>query len=181
MNKDQPVESIDELTILKQKAKLLGINYHPNIGLDKLKDKLDAVMKVEDNLSIPENESKASKRDRLRKSSTRLVRIRVTCMNPDKSAYHGEVFTVGNSVIGTIRKYVPFNAEEGWHVEAIILEMIQQRMFTYHYTVKDSKGQDVNRHKQAKEFSVEILPPLTEEELQELAIKQAMQNKNNNQ
>jgi len=176
MNKDQPVESIDELTILKQKAKLLGINYHPSIGLDKLKEKVNSVMTT-DTVEIAKDESANQIRTRLRNEATKLVRIRLTCMNPDKGAYNGEVFTVGNNVIGTIRRFVPFNATEGWHVEQIIYNMIDQRQYVHHYTIKDDKGQELNRHKLSKEFSIETLPPLTSEELHDLAIKQAMKNK----
>ena len=97
-------------------------------------------------------------------------------MNPAKAAYPGEIFTVSNSVVGTHKKYVPFNADSGWHVPQIILNMIKAREYMHHYIVPGPKGSKINRQKLVKEFSVEILDPLTAKELKDLAQRQAMAN-----
>ena len=47
----------DELSVLKARADLLGISYHPSIGVEKLRDKLNSVI---------EGETKESKKLRLR-------------------------------------------------------------------------------------------------------------------
>jgi hypothetical protein len=81
---------------------------------------------------------------------------------------------VGNAAIGTFKKYVPFNADEGWHVPKVIYKQIVGRQCQVFYATKDSKGNSIRRSKLIKEFAVEVLPPLTKEELHELAQRQAM-------
>ena len=38
------LEMLDELTSLKQRADLLGLSYHPSIGLEKLREKVNAAL-----------------------------------------------------------------------------------------------------------------------------------------
>ena len=110
----------------------------------------------------------------LQKSASELMRIRVTCMNPAKKEWEGEIFTVGNAVVGTFKKYVPFNADEGWHVPRIIYEQLKDRECQVFTTVRDSRGNSTRKGKLIKEFAIEVLPNLTEEEIKELAQRQAM-------
>ena len=189
MTEEQQVQ-VEELAVLKQRADLMGVQYHPNISVEKLKARINAKLNDEPELQeeldtlLPVNDSepklfqfkpetKLERENRLRKEATRLVRIRVTCMNPNKKDWDGEVFTVSNSVVGTHRKYVPFNAEEGWHVPSILFEYIKDKQFVHHY-IEKKDGKEINRHKLVKEFAVEILDPLTEEELKDLAQRQAL-------
>ena len=162
----------DELTILKARADQLGISYHPSIGLEKLREKVNARLAP----SEPEAEasSENQERQRLVMEASKLVRIRVTCMNPQKKEWDGEIFTVGNSAVGTFKKFVPFNADDGWHVPHIIFEALQARECQIFVTVTDSRGNAVRKGKLIKEFAIEVLPPLTKEELADLAVRQAM-------
>lgn len=174
----------DELTVLKERAKQLGLTFHPNIGLDTLRERVNAAIQGQkENLekegenctpeeAIPVKESRNEYRKRKRLEAAELVRIRVTCMNPHKSAYEGEIFTAGNAVVGTFRKYVAFNVE--WHVPRIIYLFMTNKEFQHFYTTKDSKGRKVQRGKLVKEFAIEVLPPLTPDELKDLAQRQAM-------
>lgn len=170
------LEVPDELTSLKARADLLGISYHPSIGVEKLREKINA--KLNDEAPVAEAvvpaKSENEKRLEARRDAARLIRIRLTCMNPLKKEWEGEIFTAGNSVVGTYKRFVPFNAEDGWHVENILLKQIQQRQCQVFTTVKDSRGNKSRKGKLIKEFAVEILPPLTERELKELAQRQAM-------
>lgn len=181
-NDNVELEVPDELTMLKARADRLGISYHPSIGLEKLKEKVNAtVTSAEVKTEAPEvvesvEESKEQRRKRKRLEANTLVRIRVTCMNPAKKEWEGELFTAGNSVVGSFTKYVPFNTDEGWHVPQIILNQIQQRMCQIFTSTKDVRGNTVRTGKQIKEFNVEIMPSLTEEELRNLAQRQAMAN-----
>lgn len=173
------IETQDELTVLKQRADLLGISYHPSIGVEKLREKIAAKLSDEPTESeAPVNasadESEAQRRLRKKNEASALVRIRVSCMNPFKKEWEGEIFTAGNSVVGTFKKYVPFNAEDGWHVPRIIYNQIVQRQCQVFYSTKDNRGNTIRRGKLIKEFAVEILPPLTKEELHDLAQRQAM-------
>ena len=170
----------DELAALKARADMLGLTYHPSIGVEKLREKVNAALappaeepKVE---AEAVEETVGARNARLKREASKLVRIRVTCMNPAKKEWEGEIFSVGNAVVGSFTKYVPFNTEDGWHVPAMILQMIQDRQCQVFYTVTDQRGNKSRKGKLIKEFSVEVLPPLTAEELHDLAQRQAMSN-----
>lgn len=165
----------DELTSLKSRADLMGITYHPSIGVDKLREKIAAAMAgTEDKAETTEDETEGQRRNRQIKEASKLVRIRVTCMNPNKKDWDGEFFTVGNAVVGGFTKYVPFNAEEGWHVPQIIYNHLVERQCQIFVNRKTSKGGTIREGKLIKEFAIEVLPQLSEEELKELARRQAM-------
>lgn len=215
---DNPAETPvqDELTVLKERADFMGVRYHPNIGLETLRAKVDAALNSEAEpepevpvaapvvaeapapvaapapvsvtapapasvavaavsvAAVAEPETPTQKRIRLKREASKLVRIRMTCMNPAKKEWAGEIFTVGNALIGTIKKFVPFNNEEGYHVPQIMLDMIQDRKCQIFVAGKSKNGIGMRTSKLIKEFAVEVLPPLTTEELHELAQRQAM-------
>ena len=183
-NNDLPQKS--ELDVLKERADLLGITYHPSIGVEKLREKVSAKLaegEPADGAETPASEAvpgvapaetPAEFQQRMINEATKLVRIRVACMNPVKKEWEGEIFTTGNAVVGTHKKYVPFNTEDGWHVPYIIYEMIKDRECQIFVTKTLPNGNKTRTGKLIKEFAVEILPQLTEEELKELAQRQAM-------
>lgn len=175
-NEDLP--QVDELTSLKARADLLGISYHPSIGVEKLREKINAAIspKEEEAAPVPAagEETATQKRARLQREATELVRVRVSCMNPFKKEWEGEIITTGNSAVGTIKKYVPFNTEDGWHIPRMIYNQLVQRECQIFVTTRDSRGNASRKGKMIKEFSIEVLPPLTPEELAELARRQAM-------
>lgn len=187
---------LNELSIeaLRELADELGVKYHPSTGSEKLIAKIETVdvpesmtyeefiaLKAVESEKEPEPEVVAEpvkvetpgqRKARLKKEASALVRCRVTCMNPAKKEWHGEIFTVSNSVVGTFRKFVPF--EEEWHVPSMMLQMIKDRMYQSFVTVKDGRGNSRREGRLVREFAVEVLPPLTEEELKDLAQQQAM-------
>ena len=112
--------------------------------------------------------------DQKRKAANRLVRVRVTNMNINKKEHKGEIFTVSNSVVGTIKKFVQFNSQDGWHVPQLILTAMQERMCQVFYNTTDHKGRKIKKGKLINEFAIEILPPLSKSELEDLATKQAL-------
>lgn len=117
-----------------------------------------------------------SERKRLRNEAAKLVRVRVTCMNPLKKDWEGEIFCVGNGQIGSFKKFVPFNLDEGYHIPHIIYTEMKARMYQAFVTEKHSSGRKVKVGKLIREFGIEVLEPLTEVELKELAQRQAMAN-----
>jgi hypothetical protein len=181
-NDNDTVELVeDELTVLKERADLLKVKYHPSISLDKLREKVNAALKggtpaEEDKPAAPvaEEETIGQKRKRMKNAMLKLIRIRLSCLNPAKKEWDGEIFTVGNSLMGSITKFVPFNADEGYHVPQILLNQLKDRQCQVFTTVKNSRGEKERKGKLIKEFAIEILPPLTQEELDELARKQAL-------
>lgn len=182
------VEVTSELDTLKARADLLGINYHPSIGVEKLREKVAAAMADKPPTEattapsgasvkpgeMTEAQLEAQRMSNLRDEQLALIRIRLTCMNPNKAEWDGEIFTVGNSLVGSVTKYVPFNADDGWHVPKILLDTLMDRQCQIFVTTKSKHGVNVRQGKLIKEFSIQILDPLTPEELKELARRQAL-------
>ena len=173
-----------ELENLKNRAEKLGVKFHPSISADKLREKINAAQaegegsvgeqpEVKSATGTPE-ESPAAKKLRLKREGLKLVRVRITCMNPTKKEWEGEIFTVSNNAVGTVKRYVPYNAEDGWHVEQSLLNQLRERQCQIFVTDKDSRGNKIRKGKLIREFAIEVLEPLTEEELHDLAQRQAM-------
>lgn len=178
-----------ELKMLTERATQLKIKFHPSIGADTLRTKIAAAMNeaamaevvpaavgpaavAEDVVGVAETENARNRR--LRMEANRLVRVVVNCMNPNKQLIEGEIFTVSNSVIGTVKKYVPFNIEAGWHIPYVIYLQLKERKCQVFFTVLDQKtGMKTRQGKLTNEFNVVILPQLTAEELKDLAALQA--------
>ena len=183
-----------ELEMLKQKAAMMGINFSNNIGLDslkaKIKEKEDAVNAVQTSLTKPATEEAASGnpladpehkgktptlRAYLLAEQTKLVRLRITNMDPKKSDLPGEILTVANEYIGTITKYVPFGeqTENGYHVPWCLYEMLRARQFLQIKVHKRPGGRLETKTQWVREFAIEVLPELTNKEIHQLATMQA--------
>jgi hypothetical protein len=184
---DIEVTPQDELAALKARADMMGVSYHPSIGLEKLREKVNAAMTQEPTAepvaaapvvtsapAAPQVETEGQRSQRLKRDASRLVRIRLTCMNPAKAEWPGEIISVGNSVVGSFSKFVPFNADEGWHVPNIIYKALNDRQCQVFTTIIDSRGNKSRKGKLIKEFAIELMPDLTPEELHDLAQRQAM-------
>jgi len=186
MNEDQDFdvneEMPDELTMLKERADIMGIKYSPNIGVDKLKSKIAEKMEGKQDEESPKataaqgtpGASSAAKEKMARKEEAlKLVRVRITNMNPLKSVLKGEIISAGNGEIGFIKKFIPFNAEHGWHIPQIILNVLREKKFMTHFEVKVGNKR-IKKNKLVAEYAIEILPPLTTKELNELKQRQLM-------
>lgn len=188
-----PVEpvKVDELASLKAKADTLGINYPNNIGVDALRAKIneklnppskdkkeEAVDPALDQETLPLNEvtDMAVLRRRMYEENMALVRVRISNLNPAKKDIPGEFITVHNKYLGTVKKYIPFGeaTDNGYHVPRILLEAMKARKFLSMKTKRDRHtGNDLPVTQWVKEFAIEELPPLTKEELEQLARQQA--------
>lgn len=184
---------IDKLTDaeLHEELKAKGITLHHKTGTEKLRkaltevlagtytetpevkedpaDKVDASVK---RLTTEEHEKKLTKEQR----AMRLVRIVVTPNDNLMSTYPGLIFTVGSSAINggrMVKKYVPFNNEDGWHVPQIICDQIENAEMQKFKSVKMPNGEKQLQPYIAKKFNVQILDPLTPKELEQLAAAQA--------
>jgi len=195
-NDNDQTLSQDELASLKARADMLGLKYHPSIGVDALREKVNAKLAETpaatgdtppqsqasstppadtsgEFVAVPPPETADQKRKRRRLEATKLVRIRLTCMNPLKKEWDGEIITAGNAAVGSIKKYVPFNQDEGYHVPHIIYEQLLARQCQTFYTERSKNGVQIRKGKLIREFAIEVLPQLTQEELDELARRQA--------
>ena len=172
---------VDQLAMLKTKADTLGVTYSPNIGVDALREKINAKMNGEPEKKeevkaseAPREKTKMELRQEAFLEATRLVRCRITCMNPSKADLPGEIFTVSNNVVGSIKRYIPYGEQiDGWHVENMLLDMLKEKQFQQLRTKKAANGQILPETKWVREYAIEELPPLTPEELKVLANKQA--------
>jgi hypothetical protein len=173
-----------ELAALKTRAKAMGLRVSNNIGLDALRKKVnDAIAgEQEDEADEEEAEKPMTKqqrfmavRKRMMEEKLALKRVRISCMNPDKSDWPGEIISVGNKYLGTIRKFVPFGefTDNGYHVPKILLEQLEKRQFLQKRTHTDQRtGKITVKTRFVKEFSIDELEPLTEAELEKLASRQ---------
>lgn len=181
---DEYKQDTDALIQLKQQADSLNLKYHPSIGIEKLQEKVTECQKeMETSLKIrkpkPIKHLTSSERKLLhqttkRKEATRLVRVRLTCMNPNKKNWPGEFFTIGNAVVGTVKKFVPFEAEAGYHIPYIIYTHLKKKKYQKLTVIKLPRGRIKTKSTMLPEFNITLLDPLTSEELDDLATKQAV-------
>ena len=176
----------DELTLLKAQADTLGIEYSNNIGVESLKKRIAAKLNPEteasDDALVEKGKAKVETqqerdmciREEQRLDHLKLVRCRIANMNPAKGDLKGEIITVGNKYLGTIKKFVPFGeAGESYHLPRIMVDELKAREFNQVRTRKGNKGQTIIEQRLVKEYNIVELEPLTEKELAELARQQA--------
>lgn len=188
---ETPLPVVDEVAELRAKAKLLGMkDPHPSATAETIRRKIQehlaaseqtladateaAKGAAEEAKPAPKEETAGQKRARLRKEALRLVRVNIQCLNPAKTEWEGEIITVGNSTVGTVKKFVPFNTPEGYHIPYIMYEMLKARECQVFQSKKLKNGGTHREGFLKREFAIEVLPPLTQEQLDELARRQAM-------
>ena len=170
-----------ELELLKERATKMGISFSPNISLATLQARIDNKMNEstdgtqEEAVEEPVTETTGQKKARLRREAQKLVRVQISCMNPNKADWPGEIIAISNDVIGTVKKFIPFNSPEGYHVPECLLNVVKARQFRHFYKAKNKRGEMESRSKWKPEFSIQELPPLTEEELKDIALRQQAQ------
>ena len=177
----------DELFALQQRCNMLGIKYHPRAGVDKLRIKIEAhqskdtegldaqdIVKMKtspgDVDALTHEDFMRETQQRARKNINRLVRVRVTCMNPNKTEWEGEIFSVGSAKLGTFKKFVPFGHVT--HVPKIMYDHLKDRKYTHFYNAKGPRGEKIRKGRLQSEFAIETLDPLTPKELKELGQRQ---------
>lgn len=177
---------VDELTVLKQRARMMGVPISNNIGLETLRERIRAKMEAIDKVENPTalvpdigetvvGTKPMSIRQQLIRDEMKLVRLKIANLNPNKNDLPGEIFTLANEYIGTVAKYIPFGAatDDGYHVPYCIYRQLLERRFLNIKTKKGVNGQTKVEQGWVREFSIEVLPPLTQAELGKLAMAQA--------
>lgn len=172
---------------IHEELKNRGVELHHKTGSQKLQETLTAVIagtyqKDSPGQEPPKNkvtyisEKEHEKRLTKEQRALRLVRIVVTPNDNLMSTYPGLIFTVGSSAVNNgrmIKKYVPFNNDDGWHVPQIICDQIQNAQMQKFRSVKMPNGEKQLQAYIAKKFNVQILAPLTKQEMIALAAAQA--------
>ena len=168
----------EEKSILRSNLAKMGINTSPNIGLDTLRAKWKEVSSTANPETNDSNlvESKADAIAKARKEALRLVRLKIVNLDPSKKEVPGGIYSVTNGIIGTVKKYIPYHgkAAEAYHVPYCIYLALKAKTFNNISTYTDQKtGNTRTTCESVPEFSLTELPPLTQEELDKLALEQA--------
>jgi hypothetical protein len=111
----------------------------------------------------------------VRAKALRLVRVRITNLDPNDQQLPGAIITVMNKYTGKVSRFISFGDENnaGTHVEQILINFLKQQKFTLHKPKKDSVfGVKSYITRTVPKYAIEELPPLTEKELKELATQQ---------
>lgn len=164
----------DELALLKKQADTLGVSYKGNIGIEALK------ARIQEKLGTGEEEVEVAPVKRkslvqaMRDKHMRLVRCRISNMNPAKASIPGEILTVANRFIGKVAKFVPYRGyDDGYHLPACLYEAIKDREYLRIVKIKDKvTGREYDKAEMVKEFAIALLPDLTPAELAKLAADQ---------
>lgn len=199
-NNDQALSTedeaaVDELTLLKERAKQMGISFSNNISLETLRkriaDKMEGKDEPEVNPLAGDSEIAAitaapkkldakqnalALRKLMHREQMKLVRVRITNMDPKKKDLPGEIWTVANEYLGNVRKMIPYGeqTDNGFHIPYCLFRLLQSKRFLHIRTVKDHvTGLERQEKQWVKEFSLDVLPDLTKEELARLAAAQA--------
>ena len=195
LNPNADEQAVDELTILKERAKVMGIPFSNNISLETLRKRVADKMEGKDEapevnaltgdpeiaqaLATKPLDPKANAvalRKLMHAKQMRQVRVRVTNMDPKKKDLPGEIWTVANEYLGTVRKFVPYGeqTDDGFHIPYCLYRLLDSKRFLHIRDVKDRTTGIVRQDKVwAKEFSLDVLPTLTQGELDRLAAAQA--------
>lgn len=160
---------------LKQKADLLGLTYAPNISNDKLRDMIkQANEPLEDNQkdvssTITTEEAALN----LRLELTKKVRVLITCNDPlmkdwDMTPY----YSFSNSTLTLDTITIPLGVE--WTIPNAYVGMLKAMECKIPYKTKDEKGRTITARRTVPKYNINILPPLTQEELDTLKTAQVM-------
>lgn len=176
---------------LKARAEELGVSYNSNIKTDALAEliskaeegitpELEQAAKAAEEVTkslvqeqpkevtpVVENKAKTvgQVKAEARKNALKLVRCVVTSMDKDKADLSGEIISCGNSMTGMIKKFIPFGKE--WHVPVVILDTLKDKKMLMTRDRRTEKG-TVKEHYEVSQYNVQILPDLTQEELNRL-------------
>jgi hypothetical protein len=165
-----------------------GINLHHKTGSAKLQETLTAVLnntyetaaESQDIETVVDNVKHLTTAEHIEKltptqRAMRMQRVIVSPNDPLMSTYNGLIFTVGASKVNKgrmVKKYVPFNNDNGWHVPQIIIDQIEAAQMQKFKQVNLPNGEKTLQAYITKKFNVQILPPLSQAEMGILAASQ---------
>lgn len=195
LNPNADEQAVDELPLLKERAKVMGIPFSNNISLETLRKRVADKMEGKDEAPevnaltgdpeiahamaakpLNQKANEVALRKLMYATQMRQVRVRITNMDPKKKDLPGEIWTVANEYLGTVRKFVPYGeqTDDGFHIPYCLYRLLDSKRFLHIRDVKDRTTGIVRQDKVwAKEFSLDVLPALTQAELDRLAAAQA--------
>lgn len=150
-----------EIELLKEQANIMGVEYPNNISVARLKKLIAEKLNTESN-----DDNSNETRKELEDENFKLVNVIITPMDSSKVNYSSQYFAVGNSVLGTIARVIPFG--KPWLVENMLVKHIQSLQFQQIVSRKDGKNDNLLSNI-IPAYNVQILPLPTKEEIEELA------------
>lgn len=162
MSEDKLKKETSEKEVLMQRAKKLGMEVSPNIGLETLRNRINE--KIEKDMSPEEKDLQLHTQKR--NEALKLIRVNVNPIEPLKTHLEGEILTVSNALVGTIKRYIPFGQD--WHIENIVYQALKEKKYQQFKDTKNRDGSTTRKSREATAYNIAILPPLTEEELEEM-------------
>lgn len=188
----------EKLSTIRAEADKLGVKYHHRAGVDKIQGLINQHLilqlpqkttpaPVTNSTPVPVQPKvptipvipmthkafRARTASRTRMNASKLVRCRITNMNPLKKDWPGEIISVGSAKLGTFKKFVPFHSGEPYHLPQIIFDVLKDKKCSSFYNEENRLGHIARKSRLINEYALEVLPPLTPDELQELARTQA--------
>lgn len=175
-NLETKTEVKSERDLLKEKADLLGIEYAGNISTDKLRElvnKVNEPSEVITSIKTGTVEPEVDELTKIRLDLSQKIRVLVTCNDPLMKDYDTTpYYSFSNSSITLPTITVPLGVE--WHIPKAYVGMLQAMECKMPVKTKDEKGRTITTRRTIKKYNVNILPPLTPKELEELKQAQMM-------
>lgn len=113
--------------------------------------------------------------DTVVKRALKLIRVSISCNDPNKREWEGEIFCARNAVVSEVKKFVPFNVPT--HVPQILLNMIKEKELQSFQQVTLSNGVKTKKSKLVPMYNINYLDPLTPDELDAIKRKQLVERK----
>ena len=133
-----------------------------------IKDKKMDLSKVTfDELEKSHNKEVSDKRT---KDALKLVRCMITCNNKNKTSYKGEIFAARNAVVEAVKKFIPVGLPP--HVPQILLNVIKEKQYQTFVEETLPNGMKVNKPHLINEYNIQILDPISKDELEAIKRKQ---------
>jgi hypothetical protein len=177
----------DGLLAARAEADRLGVRYHHRANEDTIRrliaeassspsEPAQAVPaggpKMGPGAVLTRKEYEKAEAQKRARNAGRLRRVQITCMDPTKKNWDGEVITVSSRTMGTYKKFVPYNGLP-YHVPQAIYDELKSKKCTVF--VNEKRGSETFRKGVLiDKYSIVDLPDLTPAELDDLAKKQAM-------
>jgi hypothetical protein len=121
--------------------------------------------------ALPEGIRTSIIREYQNRTQMKLVRCQIFNLDPSKTDMQGEIYTVRNKYLGSIKRMVPWGDKvaNGWHLPVIMVNYLRGRKFVQKKSIRDPKTGRIDlKTELVPEFNIVELPPLTEKELKEL-------------
>lgn len=189
----------EEIAAIKSRLDLMGIKYHHRAGVEKLRgilhDTLNPPAKKEVvDTPAPVGTAKPTpisaaatptepmyppgayavhmNEEQHEKVELGLLkRVLITCKNPNKREWPGELIDAGNRD-RVQRKYVKFDTP--YHVPVLVYNYLQEKEFQMFKTRTDPRGNEIKEGFLVNEYTVVDLPPLSIAERKKIGMTQIM-------